>query len=206
MVNYVIPAVGTSGLFELSEPFDTLLIANTNYTCKSVRSLSEMNANNEDPLASIYRELGLTEDHYTADLRVDMRIVSLQAGNGHWVHVPVKYIKKYPDTNGVPYTTMGIAIELAAVPVGTSMDSLVTEIQDLIRGYLGVASAVRVVPTSYTRIVPDDEHRTIQQKRKADGVLQGQTLWQRYRTLQGQYDKLQQHNVALEKYIRDLNG
>lgn len=204
MTNYVVPSVGTSGLFELKAPFETLMLANNQYTCKSVRTLSEMIANNEDPLALIYRPVELTEDEFKADLALDMRILSLQAGIGHWVHVPVSYVTRYPDTNGVPYRSVGIAIQLPPIEASRDLGALVEELNLVIRGYIGTDAKVRVADTSYTALVPDDKHQVIQTTRKANAVLQGSTTWHRLRTLQAVHDATVARLQALEDYVKTL--
>lgn len=198
----VIPTVGSAGHYDLAAPFDSIIVANQQYTCKEVRTISGMIANNEDPLKSVYVPAGLTEDNYKDDLAVDMRIVSLQAGTGHWVYVPARYITKFPDTNGVPYRHMGIAVQLPPVPANIDMSYMLSEIQALVKGYIGVDPVIRLAETSYTVMVPDAEHKTLQLRRQAAATTQGSTLWHRLRTLQTNYDALKAQHEKLEEYVK----
>ncbi|HXQ36815.1 MAG TPA: hypothetical protein VN843_22575, partial [Anaerolineales bacterium] len=118
-----IPAVGTTGYFQLLTPFDTLISINERYTLKSVRKISDYLASNENVHEDIYIANGI-ESTYQDDLMNDIEILGIQSERGAWVYVPVRYVKCYPIVNGIPYRTVSIVLPMQPIPVNTDLSGL----------------------------------------------------------------------------------
>lgn len=144
----IIPTIGASGEYELSGTLAGLITTGEKHTCKSIRTLSDYLANNEDPKNTIYIDQGLLEAEYDQDILVDMEIVSLQSEVGHWLHIPVSYLLKYPDVNGVIYRSVMIGLSLPSFPVERDLSFLLTDLTNLVTDELGVVPVGKLVETS----------------------------------------------------------
>lgn len=202
MENYIIPSVGLSGYFELSDPMSSHIADYEKYTCQAVRRISDYLANNEDPKTNIYDKYNISESIYEDHVKKNIPIVSLQSDVGHWLYVPVNYITKYPITNGVPYRSYMIGVSLPALPVKRDISHVQTAINNLVKDMLGVDCKIKLVETSRTILVPDSEHTVKQSAR--DAISQGAvTDRSRYmktaQQLQAALDKI----TELESYIQN---
>lgn len=195
-MDYVIPTVGSIGYFKLIAPLDGQIQENEQYTCQSVRRISEMLNNNEDVFETYYSPFGFTETQYNEHSEQDMFIVGLQGAMGQWVYAPVSHILEFPAVNGIPYRMVALGFSLPALPVSSDIQYVVDEIQQLITDTLGVQSKARIVENSKVLQVTREIHDTEQAARQL--VINGRT------TLAARYSKLtQDHTSALNK-IQEL--
>lgn len=164
-INYVVPTVGSSGFFELREPFNSKIDKNVRYTCQAVRRLSAFIADNEDVKKSIYDENKIAEDVYMEDLANDTQVASLQGETGQWLHVPIRFIIAYPNTNGIKYRTMAFSVGLPAMPVDKDMSAVHTAIANVVKELLGVNCVVENVETSKVTLVSSEKHNAKQIER-----------------------------------------
>lgn len=201
MSGYV-PVIGSYGLFDLLEPFNTDAVKGVQYHCRAVRSIADYVASNEDPKATIYKTHGI-EAEYESDQTQNALIVSLQSDTGHWLHVPERYIKSYPSVNGVGYRSMAIAIHLPSLPVTSGLETLADDLADVVQGRLGVECRHRLVELSRVVQVTKDVHITKEAERNlrkdGRGTLLSQTV-----ALQTENQLLRERLVALEAYILAL--
>ena len=197
----IIPTVGSSGYFELSSPFDTLVLPNERYTCQAVRRLSDYLANNETPKTDIYDKYGIKESLYDSDREANMQIVSLQSEKGHWLYVPARYVVSYPITNGIPYRTMMIGAALPAFPADKDLSFLITDIGNLISDSLGVTATIKVVETSRVTLVPSAKHEASVAKRamQSNGRVTDRS---RYMSLKSDHEVALAKIKQLEEYIK----
>ena len=192
MSSRILPALGSSGTYELLAPFDTKVLAEEIYTCKAIRSLSEYISNNQDPKKLVYDYYGLTENDYEEDIKEDMEIISLQNNDGVWLYVPARFILKYPQVNGIPYHQMALVCKIPAIEVSKDLSFLITDINNLIRDYLGIESQIDAVETSRTIAVTKD----LSDQMKIDRALASSGRV----TDRARYMKLtQDHAIALNK-------
>lgn len=201
-MDMILPTIGSSGFFSLRAPFDTVILPNERYTCQAVRKLSDYLANNEKPKEDIYLANSVTEDIYEEDLKANASIVSLQAGTGHWVYVPARFVIQYPVVNGIPYRTMMIGISLPALPADKDLSFLRASIENLVRDTLGVDSATRVVETSKVVLVDKAKHDLTQSQR--DAIAAGVTTDRsRYMDTLTKLNQALQKIQILESYIEE---
>jgi hypothetical protein len=202
MSNYPIPSLGSSGTFELAGPFVNDTINKEKYTCQAIRSIADYISNNEDPYKLIYEPKQITKDEYDEDVRNNMLIASLQAPNGHWIYVPIKYIKTYPLVNGIAYKTFNLVVRLPALPVDKDIDFIKTSIINLMQSSIGVNCIVTKVDTSRVIMVTPDIHDslTIQRNLLTQGNITDYSRWQRtQQDLQTALTKIRE----LEEYIKN---
>lgn len=204
-MSMVIPAVGSSGYFQLRTPFDSLILNKERYTCQAVRKLSEYLANNETPLDDIYVANGLTPAQYEEDLQNDVYIVSLQAANGHWVYAPATYVTQFPSVNGIPYRSVMIGVALPPLPADKDLSHVRTAIENLIADVLGVTCQTKVVETSKVVLVDTDKHTQTEAQRTALAAGSG-TDRSRYMQQLAINNGLRQKITLLESYIEDNNN
>lgn len=162
---YIKPTVGSSGVFELREPFNSDIDTGVDYTCQGVRRLSEYLANNEEPWDNIYAPKKIDEVIYQEHLNADIEIVSLQAETGQWIYVPVTYVISYPSTNGIPYRSIAISVGLPALPANRNFDFLFDSLKNLMKDSLGVPCTVDLIETSKVTLVSSEKHAVKQAAR-----------------------------------------
>lgn len=202
MSDRILPALGSSGTYELSAPYDTKVLPEEIYTCKGIRKLSEYISYNQDPKKTVYDYYGLTELDYENDIKEDMEIISLQNKTGVWLYVPARFILKYPIVNGIPYHQVALVCKLPAIETSKNLDFLKTDISNLIRDYLGVDSTIDIVELSRVIAVTKEMSDTMIAER---ALLSSGRVTDRARYIQ----LLQDYNVALDKitqletYIKD---
>ena len=199
-LNYI-PTVGSKGVYKLAAPFDQLMAVGEYYICKSVRKISEILANNDDPEKLVYTRYGLDQEIYTQHKTEDMEIVYLQSEKGHWLYVPASFIQEFPDPNGVIYRAVGISVLLPAIPVSYQLDQLKAEITGVVKDITGLRCTIKQTFTSRPLAVPVDKHEATQQTRAIERAL-SPDIYSRYRKLQLENDILVAKVQALEQHIR----
>ena len=199
-VTSILPAINSSGFFQLKPPLDALIYPNEQYTCIAIRDLSDYMANNETPQTSIYAKYGILGD-YVQDLADNMYIVCLQNSVGNRLQIPAKYLLTYPITNGIPYRAVMVCISLPAIPVSNDLSALTTAVSNAAIDILGVQPVVKVVETSKPILIDsivDAETNAARNK-----IINGQTTDRsRYYGLLRSYNQLQQKITSLENYIK----
>lgn len=201
-MGFPIPTIGMKGVYSLKAPFDQLLIAQAEYTCRAVRQLNDFVLNQEDPLTTIYLANGLTEVDYQLDLSEDMVIVSLQAGVGQWIIVPGRYVLGYPDTGGVPYHGVLLGVNIGAMPVNADLSVLESSISNLVYDQIGLRPHISPVQISNVTLVPYEDHTALLTARQARVTMQLSDSG-RVAALQQQLDSALTRIQVLEKYIKD---
>lgn len=199
----IIPAIKAEGFYELLAPLDTLIKQGEKYTCRAIRNISDYLANNEDIKTNVYDEYGLSAVIYDEHVNLNIEIISLQSELGHWVYVPVTYIARYPDVNGVIYRTVMIGVSLPSLPVDRDLSNIQTDIVNLVQDSLGVTVNTKIVETSKPVLVDQDTHAQL----SADRVLASSTtLTDRSRLTKAQEDlSIALMKIAeLELYIKGL--
>ncbi len=164
----VLPDVGLSGVFELNTPFDVKVPNKLKLTVKAIRKISDYLANSEDPKQTCYLDNGLTEDDYNDDAIVDMEIVSLQSGEGQWLYVPARYIITYPLTNGIPYRSIIVGVNLPQLPVDQDLSSMEIDLINVVKDHIGVTPTISIEETSRVIYVSTDKHEVTQSLRNLE--------------------------------------
>ena len=201
MTTEIIPEVGASGLFKGSAPFDTLINAQTKYTCKGVRKLSEIIASGEVPFQKYYEPVGLLQTDYDADLAIDASIVVLTSGTGQWLYIPSTKLTAYPDPSGVTYKTLMLGVSLGAVADTVSLDALKTSISNLVTDMIGVNTVIKEIAISPPAIITHGEHTLIETARAAR-ISITKSDHAKYLEATARADTLQTKLTALETWVK----
>lgn len=196
----LIPPVGTSGVYKLASPFNTLLQANMSYRCDAVRRIADFLEVGLEPFVEFYEPRGLTKAAYDLDLQNQVCIVSLVSAGGHWVYVPSTYILSYPDINGVPYAVMVLGLELGAIPNYKDLTGLKQAIANLTRDTIGITPTVREVAISAVQKLSQADHDALENAREA-AINNSQTDRAKLFAAQAELTALRQQYSELEAYI-----
>lgn len=204
MSTSIIPDISASGLWVLKEPFNTLLLTETPYTCVAVRKTSDLLKIGEDP-KKFYTDKGLADTVYAEDLKVDVCIISLQCNStGDIVYVPSTYILSYPKGSGVPYSMMGLAISLGAMPESTDLTYLKQRMKDIVTETVGVEGTVHQLSISTMQLMDQDSHKRLEVARVAKITI-NKTDRELYLEEQAKNEALTTRVAELEAYILSLN-
>lgn len=197
----VLPDIGLSGVFELRTPFDTKVPNKTKLICKAIRKISDYLASSEDVKELCYLNNGLTEEDYENDLISDTEIVSLQSGEGQWLYVPAGYIVSYPLTNGVPYRSLVIGVNLPQIPVDQDLSDMNTDIANVVKDHIGLLPIISSVETSTIIYVATDKHESNIALRNLE--KNNKSYRTRYIEANLTIDALNNKIQELETYIKD---
>lgn len=198
----LIPPIGSKGIFTLRAPFNNDLLENVVYSCESVRRLSDIIEDGDDPFELYYNPKGLTEEEYNIDLVANVPIVSLRTGQNRWVRVPATYVESYANSGGVPYTVLGLGLNLGPMPNSQDLSSLIQKIKDLVRDNIGVVPEVKTLAISEQQQISHQDHESLLAVRQA---LITDSTTDRAKLIEAiaSRDALAARNQVLEQYILD---
>lgn len=196
----LIPPVGTSGVYKLAPPFNTLLQANMSYRCDAVRRIADFLEAGFDPFEEFYVPRGLSRAVYDQDLQNQVCVVSLVSSGGHWVYVPTTYILSYPDINGVPYAVMVLGLELGAIPNYKDLTGLKQAIANLTRDTIGITPTVKEVAISAVQKLSQADHDALEAARMS-AINNSQTDRAKLLAAQAELAALRQQYSELEAYV-----
>lgn len=200
MYSYVLPSIGSSGLFKIAAPFNATIRPDEKYTVKAIRTISELESNGIDVKKTRYIDNGLTESNYNDDLLVDMHIVTMQSGYGQWYEVPARYIEKFPRIDGVAYTRRNIVVQIPFVEKGTDYTLLMDDIKQVAMDHIGAEVGVAQVEVSTSIILSEQEHAVKKAQRKLNKNLNPSQLAIN-KELRSQNQLLRDKIAMLENYI-----
>jgi hypothetical protein len=202
MTPHLVPELGLRGLYRVKAPFDTVLDASTEYTCQSVRRISELLASGEDVFETYYKSYGITAESYENDLINNVVIIGLNANRNNWYYFPSSYLLSYPDITGVVYNKIIMGIDLGALADSVSLEPLKTAIRDLVYDHLGINPEVKEVIASQTLYLSKEDHAKIENVRTARRSIT-KSNFQVIRELEASNLVYSNKLKALEKFIID---
>ena len=195
--NFVVPPIGTTGIFYFLEPFDTILKDGEEYEVKALRLLSEMRDNQEKPYENVYQSVGMSDTDFMVDLSYNVPIAVLVNSLGEYYYVPCTKLKQTPRVTGVRYQEKILAINLGFLPQTYDFSLLLNTIQEDVYTVSGVVSTIQIIPSSSTMIVPEEESKVFLNK-----LENKKTVKQSYRT---RYEKITKENAKLKKQMSLMN-
>ena len=163
----VIPALGSTGIYTFSAPFDTILPVSEKYTCQSVRSITELIASGVDVYANYYLSNSLTQGDYDAAVVNNTYIISLQSSIGVWAFVPANFIGTPRSVNGVGYNVVALGVSLGAIRVESDLSAIKTAISNLVRDNYGVTPIVKEIQVSKVKYITNENDLIINNARTA---------------------------------------
>jgi hypothetical protein len=193
----IVPFIGSRGVFTLTAPFNTILTANTPYTCQAIRTLSDIVAEGGDPYTTYYQANNIPKSKYQSDLADGVAIISLQSDGGVWAYVPSSYIASYPMTNGVKYRAMVIAVSLGTVPDDLDLSGLESDLADYASNMIGVKAAAKTMAVTDAQLVDHDTYKSLEAIRTSR--ITNNT------SLSLQNAELKNENATLQNRIKQLS-
>ena len=203
MENYIVPEIGSKGVYTFKAPYDSLTNNQTELECVSVRKMTDALSAGENVFAKYYKPYKLTQVEYDADLNADITLVNLQASIGRFVYVPNSYIASYPDVSGIRYRVMALAVELGAVADTTNLTPLIDDLKALIRSRIGILPTIQEVSISQPALVQYVDHERLEQARIGRITVET-SLQVRYDTVVRERDELIRKNKILSDHIISL--
>lgn len=196
----LIPPLGAKGIYELSNPFNVKLIPNTVYECVAIRKIVDLVELNVDPFDTFYNPENIPITKYNQDVVAGVTIVSLLSSSGDVVYVPSTYITKYPNSNGIRYTGLLLAINLGPIPDFLNLNPVRQKIAEVVRDYIGVTSSTQLVAVSESKLI-DNQTSTAIEASRAVNINNSNTDYSRYLQEKQMREALQQRVAELEQHI-----
>lgn len=157
MSQNLIPAVWAAGSFEAENPFSTVVDPKVFYTVEAVRTIPEMQADNDDIYKLVFQPVGVTEDQYQSQLEQAISssavVIVLTSRGRPKVHVLSTYLKSFPLVDGVIYERVCIISDLGACPPAFKdrINSVIAHFNQYIKTAVGIQDPKTVIGTMPTR-------------------------------------------------------
>lgn len=194
------PPLEATGIYKLATPFDDDLITGVLYTCKAIRTIADITASGVDAFTRYYQPKAIDQSKYTADVALDVMIVSLQAANGSMVYVPSTYILSYPQSGGVTYYASGLVVQLSALPESIDLTPVQTQIKNFVKDTLGIDCLISEVVLSTGKSIPW-QTAVVTEKARANAITNHTTDTAKLADAQAQLASAQQQIATLQSYI-----
>lgn len=140
----MLPTIGMYGVFTFKSPFNT-----DDYLVPmkviAIRSFRDMASENIDVLKMIYLKDGLTEDDYKRDKENEENIVIFVDNSNTYHRISTYYITNTPVSDGEVFSNVYVGFPLGYIPKGYNLDTLLSEMQDLLLKNLGIKTTPRVI-------------------------------------------------------------
>ncbi len=158
--------IGSKGLFCFKDPYDTFFKdRNDILTVGSLVTLGELYAENKDPYALYYANMGVSETDYKVSLGNNDIIVGFRNSMDTWYYVPSGYITDLPSVNGVGYTVMGISITLGPMISDYDLTDVIFSLKNNILSNLGINAVIQPTILSSDRVITLDQAQDIETAR-----------------------------------------
>lgn len=164
----MLPAINTTGVFKLKEPYANLLPENQMYTCVAVRKIEELLSLGEFPYQKYYRDFSIDEATFEQDIVNQVCIVTVVAENGTMYNFPSSYLLSFPSPQGINYAVLGIGINVGSLPVDTDLSSVMTEIERIVSSKFGIKATAASLQLSQQTVISYDNHKSLLAARQAE--------------------------------------
>ena len=156
---YVLPAIGTKGVFTFAPPFDTKINNALEYTVSSMELLSSIYNDGRKPFDTIYKMATMTEEDYAEDIKDNVFIVAFTSSGCETFYVPSDRIKSSRRTDGYTFVGKALAISLGNVPLDLDLSALKSILTDTVYDAIGIRASIQEVLTSAGFKVSEEEYR-----------------------------------------------
>jgi hypothetical protein len=156
---YVLPAIGTKGVFTFAPPFDTKVNNALEYTVSSMELLSSIYNDGRKPFDTIYKMATMTEEDYAEDIKENVFIVGFTSSGCETFYVPSDRIKSSPRTDGYTFVGKALAISLGNVPLDLDLSALKSILTDTVYDAIGIRASIQEVLTSAGFKVSEEEYK-----------------------------------------------
>jgi len=193
----MVPTIGSTGLFTIAAPFDTLTDPVQEYTVGSIRSLQELSASGDDPLNNIYVLAGATDADMQLDLKNNVPIIVLIAVDGSFIYVPASKVTSVAKITGIPYVEKTLIVTLGHIPTDLNLATITSNIIADVETVMGITPIVTPTDTSAVIRLSETKHAALVTARTNVNVVN-----KSYRTL---YEELLVTNQTQMTLINNIN-
>ncbi len=161
------PGIYARGAYTLSSPFT--IDTTKEYVCIAIRSFDEMAQQGVKVFETIYQPKNISQADYNAHKLQGVAIVALAPTDPTLpiVYVPDNYIASFPNMGTIPYSNLVISLKLGAMADYIGVDSLITQLQNVVSNVIGVTCEVAVHKLPSADAVTPDQHAAIEASREA---------------------------------------
>jgi len=142
-------ALKTKGLFQLKEPYNSMINNDEQYEIVYADTISNMAASGSNPLENVYKISGATEKEYNVDLLANVIIYGIVNSSGGIFYFPETSVLESPYNLLETYVEYGIGLNLGLLKKDIDLTGLQNGLIDYITGYLGIKPTFKIAPISY---------------------------------------------------------
>jgi len=195
-----VPSLGATGLWTLNAPYNSLVLATTQYSCIAVTTVAGAVASGQDPLNTIYLANGDVKATFEQDLANGDYLVTITSGPGDLVTFPRSAMVGQPIADGVLYRNVFLGVSLSVIPDDLDLSSLQQQVSDLVLHNLGVKSSVYLAAVGGTTILSPTQAAALEAARQAR-IQSPESVTYQNLQLQTQLAAAQARINALSAYI-----
>lgn len=191
--------VGYVGGINFLSPLEKVIDVTLSYEITSVTRITEVFLNGTQPLETIYKPLGLTQENYNTDFINNIFIIGLKSVKGTDIfYVPESYTNGYSDATKIEYVGKVLAINIGLVPVKMDLSNLFFRLKETVKEYTNLDVEVSYIENSAIEMVSKEEH-VIYMNKVNNLSARTPTFKELYFALKEDYDNLW-------KVTNNLNG
>jgi len=164
-MNYYKMPIGLKGTFKINPRMKQILNEHIIYSVSSIRSIKDYIADNINVRNLVFIDQGLTDEDYVECLNNDIPIVTLVTEGNEFYSIPANMFIAVPDSIGKKYINKAVVVNLGYLPEDLNIDYVNEEIEDLIKGKLGIESTSDIKDVSGTYVVTYEEHDEAEKER-----------------------------------------
>lgn len=195
-------SVGTRGKYSASGAFSQKLDNALVYTCIAIDSIVSMINNAIDVKQDIYLANSIDVVRYEQDFSDGVPIFTLQSNKGDIVKIPGSFLLELPDTDGVVYNNIMLAINLGPVYDEFDLTQIKDELSYLVHTKVGIEPDIQVAIFGEPAYVSLQDHTQIQSARQAI-IGNGKSTLSKYNKEKLTNELLIEKIALLEQYILD---
>lgn len=199
----VSPPINARGKYGLISPFSTE--PGAIYTCEGIEGIEALESRDIDVFAQFYSPVGLTAADLKSDRLNNIDIITLMSSTAETIYIPSTYIATFPATASVKYAHTIVGLDLGALPVGTDVNSMLSELSATTKSFVGITPEIRIMLSDITTAVDYQEYATLEKARQAE-IDYSSTLSVQLRDTQRRLETLQQENDALVEALIIAQG
>lgn len=165
----MIPKLYATGTYTVDEPFASRILANTEYTCRAIRTFGELVDAGVEPYEEYYEPYKINRQLYEQDVENNVAIISLRSSQGTYIMIPDSYIQAVPNTSGLPYHAALLSVDIGVIPTNLDLTSLMDTIRQVAQDYIGIENVeVQEVAISEVTLISAEDNDRLEKARKAN--------------------------------------
>lgn len=199
-MSYLLPVIGSKGVFEFLPPFDSPALGynNKEYEVVEIRMIKAIYDAGEDPQNNIYLAHDIQADEFLEDLKNNVPIVTLTYDDVNYLYVPANRLKIIPNIIGKPATERILSFSLGLVPDDINLLPLYENIATIIEDTLSIKPEVRELPGSATILISEEKYQQYK-------TMMGSKARSYNKSFRYMYYELLNRTENLKKALEEIN-